>query len=133
VSANLDLVRSIYADWERGDFGRADWAYSEIEFVNADGPEPGSSTGLAYMAKTMRVWLSGWEDFRIEADEFRELDDGRVLVLDHLSGRGKTSGLDLGQTRTMGVWLFHIRDGRVTKMVRYLDRDRALADLSLEE
>src|SRR5439155_449668 len=81
MSANLDLVRSIYAAWERGDFNSAEWAHSEIEYVVADGPEPGSGKGLAGLAEAWRSWLSAWEDLRIEVDEFRELDDERVLVL----------------------------------------------------
>jgi len=130
ASANVDLVRSIYAAWERGDFGSDEWAHSEIEFVAADGAETGKA-GLAATAEGVREFLSGWENFRIEADEYRELDDQRVLVLDHRSGRGKTSGLDLGQVRTTGARLFHIREGKVTRLVIYLDRERALADLGL--
>jgi hypothetical protein len=48
------------------------------------------------------------------------------------SGRGKTSGLDVGQTGGGGASLFEIRDGRVIKLVSYWDRAYALADLGLE-
>ena len=130
---NLELVRSIYAAWERGDFRAAEWAHPEIEYVGADGPEAGSWTGLAGMAEGFSSWLRAWEDFCLEAEEYRELDGDRVLVLDRLSGRGKTSGLELGQLRAAGAWLLHLRDGKVTRMVRYLGRERAFADLGLSE
>ena len=68
-----------------------------------------------------------------EAQDFRELDDERVPVLTRISGRGKTSGVDLEHMRTWGAALFYIRDGKVTKHVVYFERDRALADLGLED
>jgi ketosteroid isomerase-like protein len=64
-------------------------------------------------------------------DDYRELDDERILVLFNRTGRGKASGVQLGQVRTKGASLFHVRDGKVTRMVHYWDRDRALADLGL--
>jgi len=132
VSENLDLVRPIYAAWERGDFGGFDWADPTIEVVYADGPSPGTFTGLARMAEGMSEVVSAWDQFRVVPEEFCELDDERVLVLVHISGRGKTSGLDADQMRSSGLDLFHLRRARVTRIVVYWDRDRALADLGLE-
>jgi ketosteroid isomerase-like protein len=129
ASANLDLVRSIFAAWERGDFSSAEWADPEIEFVIPDGPSPGSWRGLAGMTEGFRDFLSAWEELGGEAEEYRELDGERVLALFHRSGRGKTSGLDLGQLRSNAAALFHVRNGKVTRLVLYLDADRALADL----
>jgi ketosteroid isomerase-like protein len=131
ASANLSLVRSIYADWERGDYSSTDWAHPDIEYVHADGPAPGSWRGLAGMAEAWRDVLGAWEGYRAEVEEYRELDAERVLVLAHPRGHGKTSGLELGQMRTKGAQLLHVRGGKVTRLVFYFDRERAFADLGL--
>jgi hypothetical protein len=129
-SANLNLVRSIL-EWECGDFSRADWAHPEIEYMIADGPEPGSWTGLAGMAEGQRTILNVWEGFVGEGEQYLEIDGERILVFVHKSGRGKTSGMEIGQMPTNAANLFHIRDGRVTRLVVDWDRDRAFADLGL--
>jgi ketosteroid isomerase-like protein len=131
ASANLDLVRSIYADWERGDFSSAEWAHPEIEYVHVDGPAPGSWTGLARMAEGWGSFLSAWEEFRVEAEEYREVDDERVLVLSNFSARAKASGMEAGELRTREANLFHLREGKVTRLVLYWDRERAFAELGL--
>ena len=127
-SQNLDLVRSIYAAWEGGDYGAVEWADPEIEFVIADGLEPGSGKGVEGMADRWRKALSAWDDLRVEAEGYRELDDERVLVLTRMRGRGKSSGVEIVESRGS---LFHVHDGMVTRLVLYWDRDRALADLGL--
>jgi ketosteroid isomerase-like protein len=129
---SLDLVRSIFAAWERGDFGSAGWADPEIEYVMPDGPWPVDRTGLAEMAQGEREFLSTFEHFRITADEYREVDDERVLVLHRARGRGKASGLNFEQIGANGACLFHIRDGKVIRFVGYFDRGHAFADLGLE-
>jgi ketosteroid isomerase-like protein len=130
---NVEIVRSIYAAWSRGDFSSVKWADPEIEYVVVDGPEPGISRGRAAMAASMNSILDAWQNARIEADEYMALDDERVLVLNHLSGRGETSGLEVGQMKRNGAAILHIRHGKVTRYASYNDRDRALADLGLSE
>ena len=133
MSENLDLVRSIYAKWERGDFGSADWAHPDIEFVGAEGPDPGRSRGVPAMAQRWQEWMTVWREYRSEADEYRELDGDRILVLMRHGGRGTTSGVAVERLDTRGANLFDLRDGKVVRLTLFWDRDRALADLGLAE
>ena len=133
MSANLDLVRSIYAAMKRGGVNPAEWADPEIELVFADGPSPGTWTGVPAMIEGWRDYLRDWEGYYSEIVECRELDDERVLVFDELRGRARTSGVDLAQISPKGADLRHVRDGELVKIVLYYDSDRALADLGVEE
>ena len=132
MSENLDLVRSIFASWERGDFSHADWAHPAIEVVAADGPEPGTHTGHEGMAAGWRGFLGAWGDYRVVADDYRELDSERVLVLMRHGGYGKVSGLGDKQLTTEGANVFHLRDGKVVRLALYWHRHAALTDLGLK-
>jgi ketosteroid isomerase-like protein len=121
----------MFAAWERGDFGSVEWAHPRIEYVIVDGPSPGQWTGLAGMARGWREVMNAYHGIRVEIEECRELDDERVLVLVRFAGRGRTSGLGIDHVRAIGATLFRVRHGKVTRIVNYVDRDRALADLGL--
>ena len=133
MSENVDLVRSIYSDWERGDYSSADWADPDIEFEMADGVSPGRWVGLAEMAVACRGILNAWQNLRSGEQEYRVLDGERVLVLEHRSGRGKISSIELADMQTQGATLWQMRDGKATRLVIYYDRNRALTDLGLGE
>jgi hypothetical protein len=77
MSENLDLVRSIYADWERGDFSQVEWADLEIEYTGVDGLLPGTSRGIQAMG-------AGWRGVELTSSQtngrggFRTCDLSRV-------------------------------------------------------
>jgi hypothetical protein len=137
MSENLDLVRSIYAPWERGDFSSGEWADPEIDVVIVDGPAPGNWHGHAGMAAGWREFFGAWEDWRVYVEECRELDGERVLALEERSARAKKSGLRIGnmagEMSSRGASVFHIRSCKVTRFITYFDRDRAFADVGLRE
>jgi ketosteroid isomerase-like protein len=131
MSENLDLVRSIYAEWERGDYGSTEWAHRNIGFEKVgETPDAGAWKGLAGMAQGFSDFLRPWQELRVEADEYRELDSEHVLVFNSVGGRGKASGLQVSHA---GATLFRVCEGKVARLVLYWDRDCALADLGLKE
>jgi len=132
MSKNLKLIRSILADWERGDFTAVHWADPRIEFAIVDDRGSRVERGVDAMSRTWREFLTAWENYRVEAREYHELDDERVLVALRPQGRGKVSGLEIDAAAGRGTAnVFHVRRGRVTRLDTYFDRHRALADVGL--
>jgi len=129
TAANIDLVRGIYESWERGDFSRtSEWAHPEIECVSFGGPVTGAYTGPVAIDEGWRALLGTVDDARPTAQEYRDVDEERILVLGCLRGREKSSGAAVEQLRAN---LFRIRDGKVVRLIFYWDRGRAFADLGL--
>jgi hypothetical protein len=131
MSENLNLVRSIYAAWAQGDWSSSEWAHPEIEFVIADGPDPRSFRGRPAMNAGWRDFLTAWAGYGVHADEYRELDDGRILVILHAEGRGRTSGLEIEPNSRKGANVFRILGEQVIGLTIYFDHTRALDDIGL--
>jgi ketosteroid isomerase-like protein len=130
---NVELLRSILSAWERGDYSSTECLDPEIEYVVADGPEPGTGKGLTGLGRAWGAWMSAWDDLRVEVDEYRDLDDERVLVLARKHGRGKQSGLEIDEMHAKGAIICYVRGGNVTRMDLYYNRENAFIDLGRSE
>ena len=70
-----------------------------------------------------------WDDFSLEADEVRDIDDTRVLVLGRILGRGKASGTEI---EAPAAWVCDFRDRKVAKVQFYAHEDAARDELGLD-
>jgi ketosteroid isomerase-like protein len=89
-----------------------------LEAIEYSGP-----TALEEFAADTR---ESWAWIRIEADEIRELDSQRVLLLGDLVGGGRATG---AETRAPMVNLFVVREGRVAESRTFASEQDALEAL----
>ena len=130
TEANVGVVRTVYEAWQAGDFSRtAEWADPGIEWVRF-GVEGGGGawTGIEAMSSAVSELVDGWEELRAEAEDYRDVDEERVLVLTRWSGRA--SGAD-SEVELRRANLFRVRGGKVVRLIFYGNRDRAFADVGL--
>jgi uncharacterized protein len=124
--SNADVVRSLYARWERGE-NPDDLYDAEVEWSM---PHPGGQVkGPDQVVAFLRSFMGAWEEHVMELEEVRELDDDRVLVFFTERGRGRSSGVET-VAHPAAVWT--LRDGKVTRFEAYGDRADALRVAGLE-
>lgn len=133
MSENLELVKSIFAAWSSGDFTSADWADPEIELEMVGGLSSGKWTGLSEMTEAWAGLLRAWDHLRAIPEQYRELEDGRVLVYLRNEGRGKGSGIEIGRISARSANVFTVRDEKVTRLELYWDREDAISNLGLAD
>jgi ketosteroid isomerase-like protein len=123
--ANVEALRPVYEEWSRGNWQprfdvydpEMEWGWSE-EFPEFDGV----SRDPEVSSRRLRDWLSPWQDWRCEAEEFVAAGDC-VVVLTRYSGRGKESGVDV---ESQGAHLWTMREGRAIRLEVFSSRAKAL-------
>jgi ketosteroid isomerase-like protein len=130
---NVEVVRGIYADWERGNFEAAlpvldHWV--TFETFMPDSNETVVVHGLAHLGSFMRDWFKQWRDYRVTGEEFRAVGTHQVFVAGRQAGTGRQSGVEV-DSPGFTVWTF--RDGKVVRLLAHYDRDAALEAVGLRE
>jgi ketosteroid isomerase-like protein len=128
---NVEIVRRVYAAWEKGDFSTAEAfdPYVRVVWVDPMLAERAETMGLRDTRRNMREFLDAYE--RMTATAERIIDAGdRVAVVSSWRGRGKASGVEFAE-RQGSVWT--ISDGKVTRIVNYRDPAEALEAAGLSE
>jgi ketosteroid isomerase-like protein len=135
--SSANLVRSIYADWERGDTSLVDKASAwrdvfEPGFewhTRPDLPDAGVRKGYEGAVRLRDEWVETFDDFHIDLDELIDAGD-HVIAVTRLCGSMRGSGhqLDVQETQVSKM-----RDGRVTEVRAYLTRSEALKAVGLED
>jgi ketosteroid isomerase-like protein len=128
---NVETLRRLYNEWSRGAFWRLGGLLAPGATFWSELP-PGQVLchGRREIDSFFREFLRQWRDYRIEGDEFIELNDQSVLVVGRQSGQGTHSGATTEQPLLI-VWTF--RGGTVTGMYCAIERGTALEAAGLPE
>jgi ketosteroid isomerase-like protein len=129
---NVEVVRLAFASYNRRDLDAVlDLATEDYLLLPAvaGSVETGGIRGREGLRRYFEMIDETWEEFRINADEFRDLGE-RVLAIGHTEGRGRGSGVVVDAP--YGA-IFDFRDGRWWRAQGYLDHDEVLRAAGLEE
>jgi ketosteroid isomerase-like protein len=133
VEPNVEIVRRIYVEWERGNFAaalpRLDRKVTFETFM-PDSNEIVAVRGLEQLGSFMRDWFRQWRDYRVTGEEFRAVGPDHVFVAGRQAGTGRQSG---AQVDSPGFTVWTFRAGRVVRLLAHYDRAAALEAAGLSE
>jgi ketosteroid isomerase-like protein len=132
-SNDIDLVKSAFDAWNRGDLEAfADHAAEDVAWLEVSGrPEGGTSERLGRdrMRASLESLFEAWESYRLEPEQIHDLGK-RVLAIVREVARGRTSGVEVD---SLWGYLITVEGGQIQRIEAYRDADRALRIARLGE
>ncbi|MCW3057147.1 MAG: hypothetical protein JWO21_1116 [Solirubrobacterales bacterium] len=126
---NVELAQRILGHFVATGEVPWDLADPEIEVHDHDTPDQGDYRGHSGFARWIEDWGTAWADWSIEPDEF--IDAGNaVVIFICMKAEGRGSGIEVDRQDAL---VYEIRDGMVTCVDYYNDRQQALKAVGLAE
>ena len=128
---NVELVRRAIDSINRGRLALEDTADEfEMDWSNSVGPLKGVYRGAEQVNEVFQSFREVWDRLRWDVQEVIDLEGGRVLIVNRVRMRGRTSHVEVEATGSQ-VWT--IRDGKLASVKLYQSRADALEAVALSE
>jgi ketosteroid isomerase-like protein len=131
---NVEVVRRFYeAESKEGLWAAAEFAHPEVELVpTPDRPELPVLRGVGALAR--QEWLREarrtWENWWVRVDQMIDAPQDKVVVLSHLCGRSRGTGLKVELELNH---LYTVAHGKIAGGEGYFTRKQALEAAGLRE
>ena len=117
ASASVEIVKSIYARWGRGDTALDLMSDDVVWNFSRRQVEPEIYHGHDGVRRFARQLFEAWSELRQQPSDFTGAGD-RVLVLLSIKGLGRSSGAEVDE-RIAHLWT--LRDGSITGLEYFGD------------
>jgi ketosteroid isomerase-like protein len=122
---NVEVVREMLVDYIRGDYEAAMPAFAQdVEVVTSLERFHGPSG----VVEEARRWEEMWLDYRFEVKDLVAAGD-KVVLLYHQVGTSKESGIEVEER---AGWVYTLRQGKITRVEMFQDRETALRAAGVE-
>lgn len=108
---NVEIVRRVFDAVGRGDPEAALAVVAddfEMDWSNSIGPANGIYRGLEEVRELQNSFLDAFDEVRWDPEELIEVDESRLIVVNHTRMRGRGSGVEVD---AVGAQLWTIREG----------------------
>ena len=124
--SNVEVIRELTRLWNEGDDEGVLALYAEdaVQQTGPHWPEQATLRGHAEIRAGMEEWKESWETTRLEVESLEERAPDMVVAVGAWHIRARTSGIEGEMPLFI---LFTLRDGRVTRLEWFEDRDSAVA------